>query len=116
MAKESRPPKQQPADRPALDPQKVLPPVTEKQMKCLEFILAFFREHRYYPTHREIAEAMGVRSNTAEMYVQPLELKGYLTREPNKQRNVRLTQDALERLELLGVSVHAGGTRRKRAS
>ena len=71
---------------PAPDPMKVLPPVTEKQGRCLEFILNYFLENRYYPTQREVAEAMKVRSNTAEMYLQPLEHKGYLVREPGRQR------------------------------
>jgi Mn-dependent DtxR family transcriptional regulator len=87
------------------DSLKVLPPVTEKQAKCLEFILNYFLENRYYPTQREVAKEMGIQSNTAEMYLQPLEDKGYLTREPNKQRNIRLTQDGLERLKMLGVNV-----------
>jgi DNA-binding MarR family transcriptional regulator len=84
---------------------KVLPPVTSKQGKCLEFILKFFVENRYYPTQREVATAMGIQSNTAEMYIQPLVAKGYLTREPGKQRNIRLQPEALERLELMGVNV-----------
>jgi Mn-dependent DtxR family transcriptional regulator len=84
---------------------KVLPPVTEKQGKCLEFILSYFLANRFYPTQREVALAMGVKSNTAEMYIQPLESKGYLMREPGRQRNIRLTSDGLERLKLLGVNV-----------
>jgi DNA-binding MarR family transcriptional regulator len=84
---------------------KVLPPVTDRQGKCLIYILNYLIENRYYPTQRELALAMGVRSNTAEMYVQPLVAKGYLVREPGKQRNIRLTQEALERLKLLGVNV-----------
>jgi DNA-binding MarR family transcriptional regulator len=84
---------------------KVLPPVTQKQGRCLEFILNYFIENRYYPTQREVATEMGVRSNTAEMYIQPLEAKGYIVREPGRQRNIRLTKEALERLKLLGVNV-----------
>lgn len=93
------------AATPASASLRVLPPVTEKQGRCLEFILNFFADHRYYPTHREIAEGMRIRSNTAEMYLQPLELKGYLQREPNRRRNIRLTDDALEKLQLMGVNV-----------
>src|SRR5947209_7476795 len=89
----------------ASDVLKVLPPVTQKQGRCLEFILNYFVENRYYPTQREVAREMGVRSNTAEMYLQPLEAKGYIVREPGRQRNIRLTTDALERLKLLGVNV-----------
>ncbi len=89
----------------APDQLKVLPPVTERQGKCLEFILDYFLENRYYPTQRELARAMELRTNTAEMYLEPLEKKGYLVREPNKQRNIRLTGEALERLRLMGVNV-----------
>lgn len=86
---------------------KVLPPLTEKQGRCLEFILNFFAEHRYYPTQREVAEAMAIKSNTAEMYLKPLEEKGYLSRERTKRRNIRLTSDALERLQKMGVDVRS---------
>jgi Mn-dependent DtxR family transcriptional regulator len=87
------------------DPLRVLPPLTERQGKCLQLILDYFIENRYYPTQRELAVAMGIQSNTAAMYLQPLEQKGYLLRERNKQRNIRLTQAALERLRLMGVNV-----------
>lgn len=90
---------------PTPDTLKVLPPLTKKQGRCLEFILNYFVANRYYPTQREVAEAMEIRSNTAEMYLQPLEQKGYLHREPNRQRNIRLTAEALERLRLMGVDV-----------
>jgi DNA-binding MarR family transcriptional regulator len=86
-------------------PLKVLPPVTEKQGKCLQFIWEYYRRNMYYPTQREVAEAMDVRSNTAEMYLQPLVQKGYLHREPRKQRNIRLTSDALKKLAMMGVNV-----------
>lgn len=86
-------------------PLKVLPPITEKQAKCLQFIWDYYRENMYYPTQREVASAMNVQSNTAEMYLQPLTQKGYLQREPRKQRNIRLTSNALEKLSMMGVNV-----------
>jgi Mn-dependent DtxR family transcriptional regulator len=89
----------------APDPLRILPPVTDKQAKCLEFIWDFFLTNRFYPTQREVAREMGVQSNTAEMYFTPLIEKGYLTREPGRQRNIRLTQDALQRLKMLGINV-----------
>lgn len=95
---------------PVADPLKVLPPVTDRQAKCLKFIFEYLVEHRYYPTQREVAEAMNVRSSTAEMFIKPLEDKGYLTRErgkddKRKQRNIRLTSEALEKLRMLGAEV-----------
>lgn len=92
------------------DPMRVLPYLTDRQAKCLRLIYEYFLEHKYYPTQREVAAAMEVRSSTAEMFIGPLEDKGYLTRERGegdrrKQRNIRLTADALERLKLMGVDV-----------
>jgi DNA-binding MarR family transcriptional regulator len=90
------------------DSLKVLPPLTDKQAKCLEFILNFFAEHRYYPTQREVAEEMDIRSNTAAMYLAPLIQKGYLLRGPKgHRRNISLTNEALERLQKMGVNVRA---------
>jgi DNA-binding MarR family transcriptional regulator len=104
MKRKERKPKEAPALAPGA--LKVLPPLTKNQGRCLEFILNFFAEHRYYPTQREIAKAMDIKSNTAEMYVAPLVQKGYLQREPGRQRNIRLTGEALERLRMMGVDVH----------
>lgn len=86
-------------------PLKVLPPLTENQAKCLVYITNFFLRHRYYPTHREIAEAMGLRTNTAEMYLAPLVQKGYLVRQRGRHRNIRITKSAISRLELMGEEV-----------
>ncbi len=109
MKKKGQKPEEASVPRAALAPDalKVLPPLTDNQAKCLEFILNFFAEHRFYPTQREIVDAMNINSNTAEMYVAPLVQKGYLQRAPVKQRNIRLTSDALERLRMMGVDVQA---------
>lgn len=104
MSEESHNPGERPARAAALEV-KILPPLTEKQTRCLQFILNYFLKNRFYPTHREIADALGVRSNTAEMFVEPLERKGYIKRQPGKQRNIRLTPEALQRLELDGADV-----------
>lgn len=80
---------------------RVLPPLTEKQAQCLEFIHSFFEEHRYYPTQREIAQGMKLQSSTAEIYLEPLRKKGYLHRRVRRQRrNIRLTPKARQKLEL----------------
>jgi DNA-binding MarR family transcriptional regulator len=79
----------------------VLPPLSEGQQRCLKFILDYFIEHRYYPTQREVVEAMGIRSSTAESYLAPLRRKGYLQRKVKKQRrNMRLTPKARQKLGL----------------
>jgi Mn-dependent DtxR family transcriptional regulator len=85
---------------------KILPALTTKQAECLLFIFNFYSSHRHFPTHREIAAAMNVRSNTAVMYLEPLIEKGYLALAASRQpRNVRLTEDGLEKLRLMGVNV-----------
>jgi hypothetical protein len=84
---------------------KELPSLTLAQRKCLEVILDFFIQHRYYPTHREILEQMGINGDNADPYVKPLVKKGYLVRVARMQRSIRLTSDACERLQLEGVDV-----------
>jgi SOS-response transcriptional repressor LexA len=90
---------------PVVAPLEVLPALTKNQAKCLAFIFNFYREHKHFPTHREITEAMGSVATTAAMYLDPLVEKGYLTRVPEKERNIRITVDGLERLKLMGVTV-----------
>lgn len=86
-------------------PLEVMPALTKNQAKCLEFIFNFYKEHKHFPTHREINAAMGSTATTAAMYLDPLVEKGYLTRAPERGRNIRLTVDGLERLKLMGVRV-----------
>lgn len=91
----------------AAAPLKILPALTEKQGECLLFIFNYYAEHRHFPTHREIARAMGIASTTAAMYIDPLVEKGYLKRagKGRAARNIRVTVDGLERLRMMGVSV-----------
>jgi DNA-binding MarR family transcriptional regulator len=94
-------------DKGTVAPLKILPALTEKQSQCLLFIFNYYGEHRHFPTHREIAKAMGSSSTTAAMYLQPLIEKGYLKRagKGKTARNIRVTTDGLERLRMMGVSV-----------
>lgn len=78
-----------------------LPPLTEKQKECLIFLFNYFTEHRYYPTQREIAEHMNLKSNSAAIYIEPLLKKGYLEKEPGKNRNIHITRAGLLKLKLL---------------
>lgn len=82
------------------------PPLTEKQAACLKYVLTYFVGHGYYPTHREVAAAMSLRSSAAEVYLLPLVRKGYLVRKPRRHRNIKLTQAGVEKLEALGVNAH----------
>lgn len=90
---------------PEVAPLEVMPALTKNQAKCLEFIFNFYRAHKHFPTHREINAAMGSTASTAAMYLDPLVEKGYLTRAPERGRNIRITVDGMERLRLMGVSL-----------
>jgi SOS-response transcriptional repressor LexA len=93
------------APRTQAAPLKVLPALTAKQSRCLLYIFNYYSEHRHFPTHKEITQAMGSRSRTAAMYLDPLIEKGYLMRGSRASRNIRITTDGVERLRLMGVSV-----------
>lgn len=77
-----------------------LPQLTKRQDECLRYIAGFLMQHNYYPTQREIANAMGIRSNTAYAFTEPLKKKGYLEicRKIGR-RNLRLTDQAYKLLE-----------------
>jgi DNA-binding MarR family transcriptional regulator len=81
-----------------------LPPLTERQAECLIYLYNYFIEHRYYPTQREIANKMNLKTNSAATFVEPLRKKGYLEKEPGKRRNIDLTHRALEKLKLMGMA------------
>jgi DNA-binding MarR family transcriptional regulator len=76
----------------------VLPALTAKQQSFLETVLLYFGKHRHYPTQRELAGLIGVKSSNVEAYLKSLEEKGYIEREPRRRRNIRLTSNALEKL------------------
>lgn len=70
-------------------------PLTERQNAAYEYIVAYAREHRTFPTLREIGAALGiVSSNGVTKMVDALVRKGYLTRLPNVARGLRLTDTA----------------------
>lgn len=79
----------------------ILPLLTERQTACLSFISRFFGLHRYYPTHKEIAQEMGYHPSTAGQMVVVLEKKGYLKRKADERRNIRLTTAGRIKLEMI---------------
>jgi DNA-binding MarR family transcriptional regulator len=78
-----------------------LPPLTERQAECLVYLFKYFSEYRYYPTQREIAKKMNLKTNSAATFLEPLRKKGYLEKEPGKNRNINLTRAALLKLKLM---------------
>lgn len=84
----------------ALELSEELPPLTERQARVLIAIHSFYKENRYYPTHRELAGLCGVRSAGMEAYLRPLRAKGYVAKMGLK-RNSKLTPKGMEKLALL---------------
>ncbi|HOP86074.1 MAG TPA: hypothetical protein PLM71_08360 [Syntrophorhabdaceae bacterium] len=78
-----------------------LPPLTDKQEECLVYLFSYFTEHRYYPTQREIAQQMHLKSNSAAIFIEPLIKKGYIEKEPGKNRNIHITKAGFLKLKLI---------------
>jgi DNA-binding MarR family transcriptional regulator len=69
------------------------PPLTEQQHKVLEFIGDYADDNGFPPTLREIGEALGLPNVSAVRgHLVALEKKGYLRREPDKARSIRLVR------------------------
>ena len=78
-----------------------LPKLTKRQTECLRYIAGFLMQHNDYPSQREIADAMGIHSNTAYAFTEPLRKKGYLIITKNiGKRNIRLTEQAYKILNI----------------
>ncbi len=78
-----------------------LPPLTERQQECLVYLFNYFAEKRYYPTQREIAKHMNLKTNSAAIFIDPLIKKGYIEKEPGKNRNIHITKAGLMKLRLI---------------
>lgn len=65
--------------------------LTKKQQAALQFIRIKTQQTGYPPTVRELCEALGVNSSaTAFKYLKILEKKGYIKREKEKTRAIKL--------------------------
>jgi repressor LexA len=68
-------------------------PLTERQQEVLDFIAKETERNGFSPTIREIGERLGIRStNGVNDHLKALERKGFLTREKDKSRTLRLTR------------------------
>ena len=70
------------------------PEVTKRQKEILEFLKKYISEKGFPPTVREIGSAVGL-SSTASVYFQlkALEDKGYIKRDPAKNRCIEIVSD-----------------------
>ena len=83
----------------------MLPHLSTRQAESLVFLFEYLVSTGYYPTQRELLEHLGVHGTAAAVYLDPLVQKGYVVRQPDERRNVRLTDRALLKLERMGIDV-----------
>ena len=70
-------------------------PLSKRQQSILQFTRGYMDEHGRPPTIREIGKAVGINSTSVVNYnLGKLEEKGYLDRDPDVSRGLRLTQKA----------------------
>lgn len=68
--------------------------LSERQHKMLDFIRKFSLENGYPPSIREIGSAVGISSTSVVNYnLNRLEEQGYLDRDQNVSRGIRLTEN-----------------------
>lgn len=70
-------------------------PLSKRQHSILQFTRGYMDEHGRPPTIREIGKAVGINSTSVVNYnLSKLEEKGYLDRDPDVSRGLRLTGKA----------------------
>lgn len=70
-------------------------PLSKRQQNILQFTRGYMDEHGRPPTIREIGKAVGINSTSVVNYnLGKLEEKGYLDRDPDVSRGLRLTTKA----------------------
>ncbi|MCX2730955.1 transcriptional repressor LexA [Saccharopolyspora sp. NFXS83] len=77
--------------------------LSDRQLKVLESIRSWMREHGYPPSVREIGDAVGLTSTSSVAYqLRVLERKGFLRRDPHRPRTVGVLVADSEQSELAG--------------
>ena len=72
-------------------------PLSKRQQSILQFTRGYMEEHGRPPTIREIGKAVGINSTSVVNYnLGKLEERGYLDRDPDVSRGLRLTNKAGE--------------------
>src|SRR5438445_9745777 len=66
--------------------------LSDRQRQVLDFIAGYLEDHDRPPTNREIGQAMGIASTGhVDYHLLVLAKEGYLEREANTSRGLRLT-------------------------
>jgi repressor LexA len=84
--------------------------LTHRQQKVYEFIREKIRGRGYGPTVREIADHFDIHSpNGVVCHLKALEKKGFIVREPNMSRAIRLSAEPIDQRSLpLAGTIAAG--------
>ncbi len=87
-------------------------PLTTRQKTILEYLRNFQAEHGYPPSFREVAGHFKINLGTVQDHFKALTRKGYLTREVNRSRGLRVIplSGALRTVPLYGA-IPAGDPR-----
>lgn len=67
--------------------------LTKRQKEALDFVTAYTGRHGYPPTVRELAAALGISGpKGAKQFLDALTAKGYIRREPENARAIRVVE------------------------
>jgi repressor LexA len=67
--------------------------LTKRQKEALDFVAAYTERHGYPPTVRELASALGISGpKGAKQFLDALAAKGYIRREPENARAIRIVE------------------------
>jgi repressor LexA len=84
--------------------------LSPRQQQILDYIREFIREHGYPPAIRDIGRALGISSTSVVDYnLRALERAGYLHREREVSRGVRLVDEVEQRQPIRMVEVPVVG-------
>ena len=71
--------------------------LTKRQKEALDFVAAHIERHGYPPTVRELAAALGISGpKGAKQFLDALAAKGYIRREPENARAIRIVEEAAD--------------------
>ena len=84
----------------------MMPKLNEREQRVYDYIVKTIRERGYAPSVRDIREALGYKStSTVHMYLERLEMLGYIVKDEGKSRALRLCDEtpAASGVPLLGT-------------
>jgi len=69
---------------------------TKRQTEVLDFIKSFFKENKYPPTFREIADNFGISFKGAYDHVKALKKKSFISCDSNRSRTIEVVATSCE--------------------